>query len=30
MRNLYAFDPNGNQVMFTDSLNHTTTNVFDP
>lgn len=25
----YAYDPNGNQITFTDANNHTTTNVFD-
>jgi RHS repeat-associated protein len=25
----YTYDPNGNQITFTDANNHTTTNVFD-
>ena len=29
MTNFYGYDPNGNQTTFTDSLGHTTTNVFD-
>jgi len=27
--NFYTYDPNGNQITFTDANNHTTTNVFD-